>query len=136
MEKDVPKPRRGSILASLPAVAIVHAAIPAGILWFLVVRVPGIRQGFADMGVALPTVTVLLLSLSAFATRHLLVAAAVAGGALAVDLSAYYLLRQAEERLWARLWWWFVMGIETLVALIAFNAVYLPYRALANALGL
>ena len=134
METDAPKPKRESILASLPAVVVVHALIPVGILLYLVFGVTGIRQ-WANRGLALPSITTVVLNLSTYVEQHLVVAAGFLAAFLALDASVYYLLRQAEERLWARLWWWFIMGLETLLLLGVFNAVRLPYTIPMNIVG-
>lgn len=135
MDQEPGRTQPSSLLVPTLITVVVHALIPIGLLWFLVIQVPQFQDIFASLDVELPTLTQIVLSVSAVAKDYFLLLVPLLGGLLALDGFISCSLRRSGRKTPAMLWGLLVILVEGTAAGLAGLAMRLPFLPLMEALG-
>jgi len=109
---------------------VIHSILPVCFLALLLLIVPRFQQMFADSDVALPLMTLLLLSASDFVKTHWYLAPFLIAIPRIVDGTVYYGLRRAGGRWLSLAWSGAVLILQIMVVVLALLALYLPHMAI------
>lgn len=114
---------------------LLHVIVPIAFFLFMVFIVPRFEQMFSELDVQLPSAVVLMIGLChSMQTGWPLF---LIGGAvlLVADCVVLYLIARSVSRSLAAAWTGGVIGVQVLLLVACFLALYLPLRSLMNSMG-
>jgi len=128
-----PKPSFADLKWSMLRLVVFHSLVPIALFIYLVYKVPAYQRMFEEMDVALPSVTLLVLSLSDFVQYYWYLLAFLACPLLVVDCGVYFVFCRYLSNAVARAWAWFVVLSQLAILTFCLLAIWLPLRSLMQA---
>ena len=116
----------GGKIRSMVLTTVIHAFIPFFWIVFAVFIVPKFLVGFAESGVEMPAMTVVVINFSAFISRYWFVYLFILALILAADGAVYFSLLRSSGKTPANLWSIVVMLVEGIFTVSFIIALWLP----------
>ena len=116
----------GGKIRSMVLTTVIHAFIPFFWIVFAVFIVPKFLVGFAESGVEMPAMTVVVINFSAFISRYWFVYLFILALILAADGAVYFSLLRSSGKTPANLWSIVVMLVEGVFTVLFIIALWLP----------
>ena len=126
MESDTQDRDAGEKIRSMVLTTVIHAFIPFFWIAFAVFIVPRFVAGFAEAGVEMPPMTVVVISFSSFIMRYWFVYIFIMALILVADGAVYFSLLRLSGKTPASLWSIMVMLVEGVFTVFFIIALFLP----------
>ena len=126
MENDTQDRDVGRKIRSMVLTAVIHAFIPFFWIIFAVFMVPRFVAVFAEVGVEMPAMTVVVINFSAFICRYWFVYLFILALILVADGAVYFSLLRSSGKTPASLWSIVVMLVEGVFTVLCIIALFLP----------
>ena len=126
MESDTQDQNAGGKIRSMVMTIVIHAFIPFFWIFFAVFIVPRFVVGFAESGVEMPPMTVVVISFSAFIMRYWFICLFILAFLLVADGAVYFSLLRSSGKTPAKRWSIVVMLVEGVFTVLFIIALWLP----------
>lgn len=126
MESDTQDGDVAGKIRSMVLTTVIHAFIPFFWIFFAVFIVPRFVAGFAEAGVEMPAMTVVVINFSAFIFKYWFVYLFILALILVADGAVYFSLLRSSGKTPANLWSIVVMLVEGVFTVFFIIALYLP----------
>ncbi len=125
----------GGKIRSMVLTTVIHAFIPFFWIVFAVFIVPKFLVGFAESGVEMPAMTVVVINFSEFISRYWFVYLFILALILAADGAVYFSLLRSSGKTPANLWSIVVMLVEGVFTVFFIIALWLPLVSFITKIG-
>lgn len=126
MESDSQDQDAGGKIRSMVITTVIHAFIPFFWIFFAVFIVPKFVVEFAEAGVEMPPMTVVVISFSAFIMRYWFICLFILAFLLVADGAVYFSLLRSSNKTPAKRWSIVVMLVEGVFTVLFIIALWLP----------
>jgi len=126
MEIDSQDQDVGGEIRSMVMTTVIHAFIPFFWIVFAVFIVPMFVVEFAEAGVEMPAMTVVVISFSAFIMRYWFICLFILAFLLVADGAVYFSLLRSSNKTPAKRWSIVVMLVEGVFTVLFIIALWLP----------
>ncbi len=139
MEHTLAQQANAKFVRSTILAVATHAVAPAlwlVILLFVVPRFAAVFSDISDGQAVLPVLTKIVLSCSAFFTRHWYIYPILLSPVLVMDAAVYYLLARHLHKALAHTWYLLILLAQVAITLLFIVALFLPlYRMITVMAG-
>jgi type II secretory pathway component PulF len=126
METGIQNRDVGGKIRSMVFTTVIHAFIPFFWIFFAAFIVPKFVAKFAEAGVEMPAITMVVISLSAFIIKYWFVYVFILAFLLVADGAVYSSLLRSRGKTSANLWSIVVMLVEGVFTVLCIIALWLP----------
>ncbi len=135
MESDTQDQNADRKIRSMVMTIVIHAFIPFFWIFFAVFIVPKFVAEFAEAGVEMPPMTVVVINFSAFICRYWFVYLFILALLLVGDGAVYFSLLRSSNKTPAKRWSIVVMLVEGIFTIILIIALCLPLLSFITKIG-